>query len=232
MRGLVGFSITLAAAFAKGRIERKLSLRRTFGILPTHVVTHAATNRGTSCHLDYINTELHANRMTYYLRQKDSDQFQGPLTLEEIRERIPDSIDVANTLVAPAKGQSLEALRTYTRWDPLALVLEFDRSADHTPIPPPLAATGPSLYEKQQARVRDLSRAATHALIGYLTLDLLLKFFAFGNMPRGASLGSAQILAALAWAAVVGVIGTYVILALKYITLAVLDMAENQGAGE
>jgi hypothetical protein len=102
--------------------------------------------------------------MTYYLRQKDSDQFQGPLTLEEIRQRIPDSIDVANTLVAPAKGQSLEALRNFTRWDPLALVLEFDRSADHTPIPPPHAATDPTLYGKQQARVRDLSRASTHAL--------------------------------------------------------------------
>jgi hypothetical protein len=170
--------------------------------------------------------------MTYYLRQKDSDQFQGPMTLDEIRQRIPDSIDVANTLVAPAKGQSLEALQNYTRWDPLALVLEFERSADHTPMPPPHATTGPSLYAKQQARVRDLSRASIHALLAYLALTLFFQLYALSNNPRGAPFASVPMISAVAWAVVVGVIGVYLILALKYIALAVLDMAEERRLGE
>jgi hypothetical protein len=63
-----------------------------------------------------------------------------------------------------------------------------------------------------------------------LVISLLATFYGISAIP-GARIRTWPIVSAIAWTAFLGVIGFYAILTLRYIALAVLDMAEARRSG-
>jgi hypothetical protein len=161
--------------------------------------------------------------MSYYIRRKNSETIEGPFTLDEIHERIPDSIDVAVTSYAPARGQSMEALRTITRWDPLSTLLDPQRNG------PPMTPKSPELpresadttprYEKERWWILILGKIALRFVILVWVIAVLMP------LMRGFAWSILFDLFFLGWTAALLVISFFLITA-RHLAIVVIDLAE------
>jgi hypothetical protein len=161
--------------------------------------------------------------MSYYIRQKDSENIEGPFKLDEIEARIPASIDIALTYYAPAKGQSMEALRTITRWDPLSTLLDQHPEGPAIPLRSPelprdTGNTKPR-YKKERRLIDLLGKIAVRLVILVWIVAILLP------LMHGFHWSALFDLFFLGWTAVF-LITCFFLITARHVALVVIDMAE------